>query len=63
MISGQRTARATERRYNFAANQLHFTAKRLETVQRKKSWGLGCSPLQLQSKPAIISVMAELFNV
>ena len=36
--TNQRTARATERRYNFAANQLHLPLKRLETVQQKKSW-------------------------
>ena len=48
MISGQKQirghARATERRYNFTANQLLVAAKRLETVQRKKSWGRGRSP-------------------
>lgn len=48
MISGQKQirghARATERRYNFTANQLLVAAKRLETVQRKKSCGQGRSP-------------------
>ena len=51
--TNQRTARATERRYNFAANQLHFVQNDWKPCSRK-SPGTRLFALQLKSRPAII---------